>query len=73
MHRLTKIKQMTSHILSKPITMIPLVIICCLVSLAAGRVNGLFNNVDALGGYTLNGTSWNVRLRALYFDRREVR
>ena len=43
--------------LRKPVTIIPLVIVCCLVSLAAGRLNGLFNNVDALGGYTLNGTA----------------
>jgi len=43
--------------LRKPVTIIPLVIVCCLVSMAVGRVNGLFNNVDALGGYTLNGTA----------------
>ena len=53
MQMLTKIKKL----LSKPITIVPLVIICCLVSMAAGRVNGLFNNVDAQGGYTLNGTA----------------
>jgi hypothetical protein len=43
--------------LKKPITLVPLIIVCCLVSMAAGRVNGLFNNVDAQGGYTLNGTA----------------
>lgn len=54
---MNKWKQKTRQILSKPITLVPLILICTLVSLAAGRVNGLFNNVDALGGYTLNGTA----------------
>lgn len=41
----------------KPITIVPLVLVATLVSLAAGRVNGLYLNVDSTQGYTINGSA----------------